>query len=865
MIEQNLVPISSFLTTTDSGVQPLLSTKQEKDVIAAAKMYLRKNHIGINPDVFQKTLGVMGDAARRGLAVEGKAFFTTREKIRALITNGLEIREDLRTRAEGFLALSKSEPDIYGDLIGPLALPTTLVRAAAVEVRGFVLVAEPKATEEVVNIGDQRMGRIDHIAQIALDHLPEPFTGVTLDRFPTVVEKARLIRNMVTSFVFRGNLSPQISTQDLKDFVLQSKSPKDMDSQTDIIAEIAGLTEQPDRAFLQALARQASQLLTVHRTLPNDDNPGSVDDFYRHFAQGLLLLHPALEEQSIVIIPKRITADVPSIWDDGVMIEGVKVPKIELLVQALRQAEAKRDQINSERLRSGITLWKWYAEALRRHNLAVQEAEDDLKERGQLFSNLDDPNFELPKEAHFVIYTEQQKAATTFRAARANAERLADILKDTTGEIDEIEQYEEYLRRQYREGLPDFVPIPVRVRDKARLQQRRESIGRRAAIQTRITLIEELLDFDLLRYRESCSAVARLRKENSKDWIEEQRERTQHFLEQLETDPDRPYYNEQFLKQTQSQIRERTGRRGRQQYYPAALKDIYTFWKDLPETITRILRSKEKGEIWPNLIKQILQKRLELLDIAVVSIEAREKLMATNSETNDAEKPGDDNTLVYEDEYWTREDALKYMQKIRILRIPEGVKLDKDQITAIRSFVLSLPLTALPKNIIGRNTLITWVLGRISVAKEQVSIAAEEVEMLRQLRSPDREELARANKRRKNSEKRADTYEQLLIFMKHDLFPLPEGAGLSREDFLDAWKKRMNFAYAICYHEDVAKESQVVQLVYEQVMRKNFKLRLFRELESKRKGLDKLKTRNVGKEFVESLRQQNLVVESSEI
>lgn len=863
MTERHLVPISSFLTTTDSGVQPLLSTKQEKDVVDAARMYLRKNHIGINPDVLQRTLGVMGDAARRGLALEGKAFFTPKERMRALIANGLEMREDLRVKAEGFLALSKSEPEIYGDLIGPLALPATLVRAAAVEVNGFALVAEPKAIEEVVNIADQRMGRIDHIAQIGLDHLPEPFTGVTLDRFPTVLERARLIRNMVTSFVFRDSLSPQISTQDLKDFVLQSELAKDMESQADIIAEIAGLTEQPDRAFLQALARQASQLFTVHKTLPNDENPGSVDDFYRHFARGLLLLHPALEEQSIVIIPQRITADAPSIWDDSGIIEGVKVPKVELLAQALRQAVAKADRVNIERLTSGIKAWKLYVDTTKRHNLAVRKAEQDLQEREALFLNLDDPNFELPKEAHFVVYTEQQKAATTLRSTRANAQRLANILKDTTTEIEEIEQYEQYLRQQYPEVLPDFVPIPARVQDKIRLQQRRESIGRRTAIQARITLIEELLDFDLLRSRQSGSAITRLRKEDSMDWLEQQKEQTHKLLEQMETDPEILPFDEQLLKDMQNHLKERFGRKSGLPNIPESLKDIFDFWKDLPKKIVRILRSKDKGRHWVLLVRQILQNRVELLDQAASSVEERKRLYETNTENAEPDKSPADKTLVVEDVFWGKEEALRYIQKTRILKIPESTKLEKEYINRMRIFVLGLALTFLPLKIIGRQSLITWIFGRIKEAQRQASTASAQAETLKQSENPDRKELGKASSRIRRSERRAETYQRLLFYMQHELFPLPEGAGLTRDDFLDAWKKRMNFAYAICYHEDVARENQVAQVVYEQIMRENFKARLFRELEGKRKGLNELKTRNVDKEFVESLRRQNLVLEPS--
>lgn len=849
MTERNLVPTE----------QPQWSTRQSKDVLAAARKYLKDNRIEITPLVFQRTLSVLGDAARRGLVLEGRTHFSPKDKIRPLINKGLQAREGLRVRAGELLSLSKSEPDVYGDLIGPLALPASLVRAATIEMSNFIVIAEPKAIEEVVNVGNQRISRIDHIAQTGLNHLPQPFTGVTLDRFPTVLERARLIRNMIASFVFRGNLSPQISTQDLKDFVLQSEPPKDMVSQSDTIAEIAGLTQQPDRAFLQALARQASQLFISHKTLPDDDNPRSVDDFYRHFARGLLLLHPALEEQSIVTVPYKVMKESPSIWDGGLIIEGVKIPRVELLAQALRQAEARGDQINTERLINGIRVWKFYQDATKRHNLSIQKAETELQEREQLFSNLNDPNFKLPKEAYFIVYVEQQKAESTFRGKRADAERLAKIIEETDTEIEGIEQYEQYLRQRYGDKLPSLIPIPLKVHERAEDQRRTKLKGRIITIQNQITLIEDLLDFDLLRYRESGSAIARLRRDDSKEWIEEQRKQAQQLLEQIETDPQSLYYNEQFLKQTRSRIREITGRSARQ-YYPAALKDIYSFWKDLPQTITEILQSKEKEKTWPNLIKQILQKRLELLDITTSSIAQRERLTAANLETNETEKP-QASTLVSEDEYWTKEDALKYMQKIRILKIPQGVKLDKDQITAIRSFVLTLPLTALPKKIIGRNTFITWVLSRMSVAQEQASIASEEVEMLKQSTNPDRTELARANKRIRNSEKRTKTYEQLLNFMKHELFPLPEGAGLSREDFLDAWKKRMNFAYAICYHDEVATKSQMLQLTYEQVMRKYFKQRLAIEIASKTKNLDKLKTRNIAREFVNSLQRLNLVLE----
>ena len=138
------------------------------------------------------------------------------------------MEKDLRRKAENLHNLSSRSQHTYSDSVGPLALPASLIHAANTDQRVFALTADLEPVQQVVMMGEERLALVDTWAKMGLTALPETLRPVSLEQFPivpaTVSERVQIIRNMITSFIFRGSLSTLISTAELRDFVKKAPS-----------------------------------------------------------------------------------------------------------------------------------------------------------------------------------------------------------------------------------------------------------------------------------------------------------------------------------------------------------------------------------------------------------------------------------------------------------------------------------------------------------------------------------------------------------------------------------------------------------------------------------------------------------------
>ena len=243
---------------------------------------------------------------------------------------------------------------------------------------------------------------MEKLASTALSSLPREFGEVTLDRFPEVARRSRLIRNMITSFVFRGHLSPLITSSELKSFAHASWETDFEQAKTRLILLI-GNGDSSQIKFVEDLF---AQVVTSFSNIqpPGENDPGSITRFYKRFGRDLLVLDPISEEQTIITMQERIKEGSPHLWEDGVMVGNYIVPSVDKLVQAAEQETAKDNQVQSDKLYSGVKIWQWLQDEDSRRNRRANHLEEQLKES---FCTLHCLERTEPSETpfHFLIYS----------------------------------------------------------------------------------------------------------------------------------------------------------------------------------------------------------------------------------------------------------------------------------------------------------------------------------------------------------------------------------------------------------------------------------------------------------------------------
>lgn len=868
MTERSLILFQEGIIPLKNGEQQTLTAKQKEDLIDATRTYVVRR-LKISPTLqnLEKAAGVLGNAVSRALDEQGRPSLTPADRVKTLVKKGLEVREDIRRRAESLLNLSLTNQTDFREFLGPLALPKSLIRACNIELVNFPLTADIPASLQVATLGQQRLRQIDYIALIGLGYLPEPLRqNVTLVRFKPV-ERTSLIRNMIASYVFRNHLSPLISTSDLKTFVQGfKKSPLYFDEQNkEALYATLNLTDSGIRAFVSALYDQTGELFRLRQTFLDNISPDTIEQFYFWFSKDLLLLHPALEEAKIITQLDRLKEGTPSLWDDSISFGPIKIPNPESLAKALVQAEALHDIITTNRLREGIRTWHWFNQEIKKHQGKIDLAKKELAERQKLLQNLRIyPKLPLPEEAYFNRYKTQVETKRRAEASTREVRRLSHIIEESFAEQARTRSYRRFLTQRYGTKLPDQVPMlqSVSIRE---LESKSGSISvQLSQIRSQLRNIEDLLDLDLTRYKEIGPMVNRLNKTDAKARIESELLHTISLQRKFQKDPQSIPFDQEYLSQLTEHLNSRlpTPKTGsRKPLLPIQLKDYNRFWRDIKKNLGELRRKKnikteDKIEFWQELILQILEKRVDLLGYTFALDDKKQQLAEQSEQVRDQIRHSRQVTgrLVDDQTVWSKEEAEQFIIENEASALPSFIVLKETGqeeftkvITNMRWAIANLQHEDLPETIPAASLMAARLIETINIHQHKVDLWKESKE----------------KRRIKGLTARLHALKFLFENFNQPLIPIKEATGLSKEGFIRAWKKRIDLIQAICYRDEAYQESQQVQEAYENIMRATFLRMLVGELSSRKKAIRELSKRDIEREFVERMRPHGFVLKSN--
>lgn len=854
MAERQLVPVEAI-------EQANLSSRQQQDLIQAARMYLRDQHIVITPATFQQAMGVLGDATARQLRVEGRAL-DPKDRIRQLIASGLELRESVSQQATEVIDHTLKNPTTHAQLAGSFALPSVLVETARREIGNFPLTGDLKASQQIADIIPQRKAALARFARIGLSSLPEQLGEVTIDRFPTAAERSKLTKNMIASFVFRGTVSPLISTADLKDFVESNYGSLDNFSQEkqQSLIQVLGITEDTEKSYISDLFEQTKAAFSLYQRSPQEDDPQLIDKFYHLFSRDLLLLHPALEESQLVTLPNLVQDGVSSIWDRAIDIRGVKIASPDLLVQAARQAQAHNDQPTADRLREGLAHWRWLATASERHQRKINQATAELQRKEDLLEQVTDPSLALPPEANFIRYEVQRRALDATRSRARESENLATIIAENAQMQEDAKAYEQWLQAEAGSDTPT-VPMPRRVYVEKLRSEEREKYFSEMSMRRILTITEDLLTGDYF-FKEELP-FGTLTSDRGVSWIQELIAKTQEEITQVDLDSGDESFNPGIITELRRHIIFQFEPNSKHRIRVSAdLRNFDKFWLGSLGTISDLGRSGGvyAKQLWADFKLRALRERLGLLKYSLSIMDER---AIADTEREQARKKyidftADPNTPLPQEAQWTTYEAKAYLQEVKAYDLPDLSGLDLAQLgrTAreMKTMFLKFPAGLLPMRITSVEDAKRWIQTRKSQLHTELEHAEQQV--------PENTKKRRAKGRRIDSlNRRIDIADKLIVYSDHQLFPLSDVVGLDRDTLLRTWRKRVNLAIATIFKDEIAKQTEEAQEEYEGITRIILTDDLTAEIASRRKTLEYLRQRDIHQEFIDNMRSVNLVLD----
>lgn len=441
-----------------------LTRTQQEEIAKQATKYLAEKRIPLDKkEILQAAFRVVSDALIRGLSNHNKLLPTENEKVVPYIKAGLEQRETIVGTARRYLDVIRGANSTYSEFTGALAVPKSLFLACHDEIQNTYLLPEIASLENFSNLAATREHAINKLATKGLSSLPKGLSEVGIERFPTFEERAKIVRNMISSYVFRGTLSPFIAIDDLKRMVFASSISQNIfsDERFQKLATELDISNEADLDAAKAFFSQTKGLFSSITSIPLDKQEKESDIFYTHFGRDLLLLHPALEEERIITSPEkmRATPGVPSIWDQGMKVGNLLIPQPDRLQQAVRQASARGHQIEAVRLQRAISAWRWLEKEEPQLKGKIIRAEERLAQLNSLIILVRE-GAELPKDAFHVIYTDQAKAKEKTAYREKLAQNVRKIIEANTKERLAVDRYGEHLSLKYEGGLPDLVEMP---------------------------------------------------------------------------------------------------------------------------------------------------------------------------------------------------------------------------------------------------------------------------------------------------------------------------------------------------------------------------------------------------------------------
>lgn len=352
------------LVTITTIEEPIFTRIQKETLVRRSFKYLAENRIEITSENVDKAALVTLDALNRGLKLFSKSQVLAKEGVGKYLDSGFAERQILKDNTRKTIEENLRYQET-ADFVGPLCLPKKLLVAASEEIKDFLLDSQVNACQNLVDLAEQRKRQLQELKDIVLTLLPDNLQANAKSRQWTMEEESGLVRNLITSQVFRKTNFPIISIEEVTDFVqkLEVESSEyfteaDLNQAVNTFEEMGVRVDNQTKSYLLALAIQTRDVFK--KNLPTEIDRR--DQLFRALRNQLLLLHPALEEQQIVIDAKEYQEGVRSLWQEGFyeVFDGLKIPKKEILIEAARQANAAGSIGRVERLEKAIKSWNQF-------------------------------------------------------------------------------------------------------------------------------------------------------------------------------------------------------------------------------------------------------------------------------------------------------------------------------------------------------------------------------------------------------------------------------------------------------------------------------------------------------------------------
>jgi hypothetical protein len=366
MPEAGLVPVSEQQSPLFN-----LTAKHQNDIEQMTMSYMQRQKLPFTSAGLAVGKDVIGDALQKGMQEEGVVGIEKNTNIRKLIKEGLSVRSQITNEARAIINKNGNEIQNSSDAyIGPYALSKRgLIRASHEINRSSSMLLN--ASEGIIETEKKRKELLPQMAKaILLGLSKDQFPDVAIDLFPDPDSQAKLLRNAITSMIFRGNALPVLQIQDIQGFINEDKK-FDSSSVTpfiEFLSQATGLEASSMADYIMELTAQTYNLFQKSErvSIENDGSGvdiGKRDKLYTDFGQRLLLLHPALEERELIVDKDYHSEGDYSLWNSqwSTLIDGKRIPGEEILLRARRLSVAQGKQ--GTRYIDGLGAWKEYKRA----------------------------------------------------------------------------------------------------------------------------------------------------------------------------------------------------------------------------------------------------------------------------------------------------------------------------------------------------------------------------------------------------------------------------------------------------------------------------------------------------------------------
>lgn len=491
--------------------KPEFTQQQQLDIQKIAISYLKRNKLLFSPENLEAAILIHGvDALGRGLALYEKPKLDTKDSVRTYIKQGIESRDVVQQAAgilceeyqNDFLNRSTDEP------ISPYAFKYSTFSGALQEHKNFLLEPDINDSNEIVLQAATRTQILPHLAKFAMETIdPGTQEEKIQELFPSPDMQAQLVRNMLTSIAYRGFPMPILSSNDLKNFMSQDiEEVFDSNGFKGVFEQICmriGIDNHDGNAYLNDLLTQVK--LSFSQALKRQGGLASDEGIFRIFSKNLLLLHPALEEERMILFPEKVNGPQDfSLWSPemSVVMNGMRIPTDAALFRAIQQSEAQGN--DTFRYYSARRAWRSMQKNSELEQKRLISAKKQRDSFGQELDNLENGEYSFDTALyHSRTFNSQDSRRFQDYSRKFHMEEriINSALARRKNILDLINQYGSL------EELPDTVVTPdwlVREKESELDEQWRRSISQ---MERRIEVIQDKIQVDIFSEIDSTFPV----------------------------------------------------------------------------------------------------------------------------------------------------------------------------------------------------------------------------------------------------------------------------------------------------------------------------------------------------------------------